>query len=208
MTAGKIISVTPVDEYFSITWQLGIRCNYDCMYCPTSYHDSTSLHHSLDKLQQAWISIFEKTKHHNLKYKVSLTGGELTTNKHFLPFVEWLRENYNQHLFKILLTTNGSATLNYYKKVFKVIDNISFSMHSEHINETEFFNMIIELSKAINPDKFMQVNIMNEFWNRNRIPAYTALLDKHHISYSVNDIDYQHQTRDFPIFKGDLNLGI
>jgi organic radical activating enzyme len=204
----KIISVTPIDNYFSITWQLGIRCNYDCMYCPTSYHDSTSPQHSLETLQRAWINIVAKTKYHNLPYKIAFTGGELTTNKHFLPFVSWLRQNYNQNLFKMLLTTNGSATYKYYKKAFEVIDNISFSVHSEHIDESKFFNMIIRLHNTIDSSKFMSVNIMDEFWNRSRIPAYTNLLTQHNISHSVNAIDYQHQTRTIPIFKGKLNLDI
>jgi molybdenum cofactor biosynthesis enzyme MoaA len=205
---GKIISVTPVDNYFSINWQLGIRCNYDCMYCPTEYHDSVSPHHSLETLQQAWHNLFAKTKHQGLPYKIAFTGGELTTNKHFLPFVTWLRENYNQHLFKILLTTNGSATLNYYKKAFMVIDNISFSVHSEHLDESKFFNMVVDLHKIIDSSNFIHVNIMDEFWNRDRIPAYIKLLQQHNISHNVNVIDYQLQTRTIPIFKGNLNLDI
>jgi molybdenum cofactor biosynthesis enzyme MoaA len=204
----RIVQVTPTEEYFSVTWQVGIRCNYDCMYCSPEWHDNTSKHHSLEKLKEAWLRIYSKTQYLNLPYKISFTGGELTTNRHFLPFVTWLREQYGNKLFKLLLTTNGSATFKYYSKMFDAIDNISFSVHSEHINEQKFFDMIIKLKQQISKSKFIQVDIMNESWNKDRIPLYTDLLTKHNISYTINEIDYKFQNRVYPIFQGKLNLEV
>lgn len=204
----KVIQVEPTDNYFSINWQIGIRCNYDCMYCPPSSHDNTSKHHSLEKLQQAWLSIYEKTHHRNLPYKIAFTGGELTTNKNFLPFVNWLRTNYNKDIFKLLLTTNGSATYKYYSKLFEVLDNISFSIHSEFFDEKKFFDLVVKLKKAISNDKFIRVEIMNEYWNQERIPKYIELLNANEISYSLNKITYKYQTRTYPIMQGKLNLDI
>ena len=204
----EIIKIDPAEKYFSLTWQLSVRCNYDCMYCPTKWHDTTSPHHSLETLQNAWLSIYEKTKHTGLPYKIAFTGGEVTSNKNFLPFVEWLRTNYNNEIFMLLVTTNGSATFKYYSNLFKSIDNISFSVHSEHIDEQKFFDMVIKLKNSIAGNRFLHVNIMNEFWNQDRIIAYGNLLDKHSISYNVNEIDYGLKIRDIPIFKGKLNLEI
>ena len=204
----RIVQVTPVPESFAISWKLTTRCNYDCMYCPTMWHDTTSTNHSLEVLQTAWHDIYSKTKSKNLKYKISFSGGEVTSNKHFLPFVAWLRENYNNHILKLLVTTNGSATLKYYTNLYQSIDNISFSVHSEHVNEQEFFDMILALKKSINHNKFLHVNIMNEFWNQERIPLYIELLNRHNISYNVNEIDYGLQTRSIPIIKGKFNLDI
>lgn len=206
--SATIIKVSPVEEYFSLDWQIGIRCNYDCMYCSPNWHDGYSKPHNLEKLQNAWTSIYNKTQHTNLPYKISFTGGELTTNKHFLPFVAWLRQNYNDKIFKLLLTTNGSATYKYYLKLFDAIDNITFSVHSEHINEQKFFNNIIKLRNNIDPAKFIQVAIMKEHWNLDRIPLYTQLLDKHKVSYNINEVDYSFRTRDIPILKGKLNLEV
>jgi organic radical activating enzyme len=204
----KIIQVTPTEEYFSVNWQLGIRCNYDCMYCSPQWHDNSSKHHSLETMQQAWQRVYEKTQYLNLPYKISFVGGELTTNKYFLPFVTWLRENYNNRLFKLMVTTNGSATFKYYGKMFEAIDNIAFSVHTEHINEKKFFDMIIQLKQTIGSSRFIQVAIMDEFWNRDRIPLYKELLDRHGISYTINRIDYNYQTRTIPIMQGHLNLEV
>ena len=208
MTHSKIVSVEPTENYFSLSWRVGIRCNYNCMYCSTDWHNNTDGFYSLEKLQQAWIELFEKTKFRNLPYKILFTGGELTANKNFLPFVAWLKENYSQHLFKLIVTTNGSASLSYYKKMFQCVDNITFSVHSEHIDEQKFFDMITKLHQTLPSDKFLHVAIMNEYWNQERIKLYTALLTNQKISHSVNEIDYSFQTRQQPIFMGKLNLDI
>ena len=204
----RIVQVTPTEEYFSVTWQIGIRCNYDCMYCSPAWHDNSSKHHSLETLKEAWLRIYTKTQYLNLPYKISFTGGELTTNRHFLPFVTWLREQYGDKLFKLLLTTNGSATFKYYTKMFDAIDNISFSLHSEHVNEQKFFDMIVKLKQHISASKFIHVDIMNEYWNKDRIPLYTELLATHGISHSLNEIDHKFQNRVYPIFQGKLNLEV
>lgn len=204
----ELIKVFPTEKCFSITWELGRRCNYDCMYCPDQWHDDTSKHKSLDELKSNWLDIFNQSSHRNLKYKISFTGGEVTGNRAFYPLIHWLREEYADHIKQILLTTNGSATYNYYLKLFEVVDNISFSVHSEHINEQRFFDTVIRLHKIIDSDKFIHVNIMNETWNQHRIPYYQKLLTDHNISHNINKIDYGLQTRAIPIMKGKLNLAI
>jgi len=204
----KIISIKPTEDYFSLNWQIDIRCNYDCMYCSPKWHDNSSRVKSMEELQNVWLNVFDKTKNLNLPYKISFTGGELTANKNFLPFVTWLKNNYSKYLFKVLVTTNGSASTGYYQKMFEAVDNISFSLHSEHIDEQKFFNKLIQLRKKLLPNNFIHVDIMNEFWNQARIPHYIQLLESNNISYSVNEIDYNYQTRAIPIMKGNLNLEI
>ena len=204
----RVIQVFPTEQCFSITWELGRRCNYDCMYCGPQWHDNTSRHKTIDELKANWAEIYEQSKYLNLQYKISFTGGEVTGNRDFYPFVKWIRENYGPNIKQILLTTNGSATYKYYSKMFEVVDNISFSVHSEHIDEQKFFDTVIKLHSDIGRDKFIHVNIMNESWNQARIPHYVGLLKEHNISHNVNEIEYSYQTRTIPIMKGNLNLAI
>jgi molybdenum cofactor biosynthesis enzyme MoaA len=208
MTQGRIISVKPVDSYFSLTWQLGTRCNYDCMYCPTRWHDDHSQHHSLETLQEAWQRVLTGTQHQNLPYKISFTGGELTTSRSFLPFVTWLRENHGDHIFALLVTTNGSASQAYYQRMFDSVDNITFSVHSEHINETKFFDMILGLHRTLPQGRHLHVNIMDEPWNRDRIPSYQRLLCEAGVSHSIQAIDMTLATRDQPRMQGRLDLAV
>ena len=204
----RIVRIEPVDKVFSITWNLGLRCNYDCMYCPTTLHDSTSSYKSITELKRMWYSIIDQTKNKNLKYKISFTGGEVTGNRNFIPFLQWLRDNYTEQIDKILLTTNGSATYKYYKNLLELVDNISFSMHSEHIDEQKFINTVVNLHSSMPSNKHIHVNIMDEWWNKIRIEAYCAVFSQHQISHNINQIDYSVQTRTHPILKGKLNLAI
>jgi molybdenum cofactor biosynthesis enzyme MoaA len=205
LTNPKIIRVEPVVPVVSLSWMIGSRCNYDCMYCPTELHDTTSTHPDLDKLKAAWLSLYSKTKHLNLPYKLSFTGGEVTANKSFLPLIEYLSSEFD--IQQIIVTTNGSASINYYTRLAHMVHAISFSTHSEFFNEQEFFDKVNVINKImIRPEKSLHVNIMDEYWNKERIKLYSAWLAAHDISYSVNVINYNKQTRDTPLMKGVYNL--
>jgi len=178
------------------------------MYCPTELHDKTSAHSDLDQLKAAWQSIYQKTKHIGLPYKVSFSGGEVTANRSFLPMIRYLR-NGEFDMAQILVSTNGSASLNYYKKLAEVVDAISFSVHGEFIQEKIFFDKILQINQLmVRPKKSLHVDIMDEFWNQDRIGLYRSWCKVHDISHSVNRIDYQHviQNKTYPILKGAYDL--
>jgi MoaA/NifB/PqqE/SkfB family radical SAM enzyme len=202
----QLVKVEPTEQLFSVSWMLGSRCNYDCMYCPSELHDSTSQFLDLNTLKIAWQRIHSSSAYLNLSYKISFTGGEVTANKNFLPLLQWMRSNYSdiQH---IAVTTNGSASVNYYKKLAAEVESISFSTHSEFFDEAEFFIKVAEIERLmIRPEKSVHVNIMNEYWNQHRIVLYKQWLDKNNISYSVNEIDYSRQVRELVFQKGKQNI--
>lgn len=195
----QIIKIEPIPKYFSITWMLGSFCNYDCMYCPPELHDATSRPHDLETMQIVWSNIYDKTQHLGLKYKISFTGGEVTANKNFLPLVNWLRSTYAD-IAMIVITTNGSASANYYLKLARVVEAISFSTHSEFMIEEEFFDKAVKVNSImISPNKSFHVNIMDEYWNKEGIKRYKSILDSYQINYSTNKIDYSNQIRTYPI---------
>jgi MoaA/NifB/PqqE/SkfB family radical SAM enzyme len=202
----KIIKIQPVPKYFTITWMLGAHCNYDCMYCPSELHDQSGHAHNLETMQQAWKNIHTKAKQQGLFFKITFTGGEVTANKNFLSLLQWIRKNYSD-VVQIGFTTNGSASLNYYTKLVEFVESISFSTHSEFMDEQAFFDKVINIDKLmIKPKKSLHVNIMNEYWNQDRIKLYQQLLDKHRISHCINEIDYSVKIREEILNKGKLNL--
>lgn len=206
ISANNIKSIEPVDDCVSITWMLGSRCNYDCLYCPAEFHDKTSQHAGLDTMIAVWHSFTEKTRGLNKRYKLSITGGEPTTNKNLIPLIEYIRQ-YSVPIKHINISSNGSASIAYYLKLAKLIDSISFSTHSEFFNEQEFFDKIFVLNKAmIRPEKSLHVNIMDEFWLGNKLQRYAEWCSNHGISYSVNTIDYTPQIRVTPLQNGTYNL--
>jgi len=202
----KIIRVEPTEKFIALSWMIGARCNYDCMYCPAELHDNTSAHPDLEQLKQIWLNFYEKTRSQNLPYKIGLSGGEVTANRSFLPLVEFIK-NGDFPVSELSILTNGSASESYYKKLALLVNIIAFSVHSEFFNEQEFFHKVKIINDImIRPNKSVHVNIMDEFWNQDRILLYKKYLDQHNISYSVNKLFYARQTRDYPIKQGVLNL--
>lgn len=175
---------------------LGSLCNYDCMYCGSDLHDTTSRPHDLQTLKQAWKNIYDQTAHKEMPYKISFTGGEVTANKSFLPFTEWLRDQFDD-IKMILITTNGSASLKYYQRIASTVESISFSTHSEFMDEYEFFSKVRSINSLMErPKKSIHVNIMDEPWNQHRTPLYVDFCQRHDISYSVNRVHMQWRIRD------------
>ena len=207
----NIIKIEPIPNYFTISWRIGIFCNYDCIYCPAEYHNDYEKPLSFDMLKDAWLKIYNKTKSKNLLYKLAITGGEPTANKSFLPFMKWLKEECTE-VKEVVVTSNGSASLTYYKDLVNYVDNLSFSTHIEFMDEVKFFTKCDELNQILG-DKFI-VNIMNEYWNKDRIELYKEYLEKHSISYTVNDLIIPEDVaKNIPIYleknlqaKGESNI--
>jgi MoaA/NifB/PqqE/SkfB family radical SAM enzyme len=176
------------------------------MYCPAELHDSTSSYNNLDTLMQIWNNFYSQTKHHKKSYTISFTGGEVTANKHFLVLCSYIKET-SEFPVKILFSTNGSAGEEYYRRASELVDSITFSIHSEFIDEQKFFAKAKLINNLLlRPKKSFHVSIMNEWWNQDRIKLYIDFLTAHNISYSLNEIDYSFKTRDKPIMQGVLNL--
>lgn len=206
----KIIQVKPTDDWYDITWVMSIRCNQDCCYCPNEYHSADGKLYNLDEFKEIWLDIFKKTQHFNLKYKLSFTGGEVTIQKSFLPFLEWLYANYKERIGLSILSSNGTASANYYLRAFEHIDNLSISVHSEFIDEKKFFKKIVTINETLPPGKFFHVNVMDEPWNRDRREYYEQILKDNNIYYSVNFLhDFESKNKAYiPIIKGDLNFDL
>ena len=198
----NIIRIEPVSPAFTITWNIGLYCNFDCMYCPAYWHSKTGPIKTLTELKSNWLEILDKTQHKKLKYKISFTGGEVTANKDFLLFVEWLNAEYSDIISEMGFTTNGSAALKYYQRAINVksISYISFSTHSEFFNEHKFFTTVADISETARQlNKSVHVNIMDEYWNRDRIQLYIDYCILHNINHSVNVVHYEEKIRDEPL---------
>lgn len=205
MSDKTIVRIDPVPRQFTVTWMLGSRCNYECMYCPAELHDKTSHHHDFATLQKTWHQIIDKTQHLYLQYKISFTGGEVTTNRNFLPLIEWIRSQpYSTQIFVV---SNGSASLGYYLRLASLVNGISISTHSEFMDEKKFFRTAKSLNNAMTrPEKSLHVNIMDEYWNRDRISLYQKFCVENSISYSITVIDYSQKVRVEPWKQGKANI--
>jgi len=183
-------SVTPTEDLFSITWNLGPRCNFECSYCPPRLHNKVSKHADLATLILRWEDIVTKTTHRNKRYKISFTGGEVSLNPNFLPFLEWLKKEHSDSIASIGFTTNGSASKRFYNKAIQHADWISFSSHFEFANPDKLWNNILNTHMtAVRLKRSVYVNIMAE--NRTEADMLQALCQAHRIPHGVNEINWE-----------------
>lgn len=198
----KIIKIIPIESAFHIHWNIGIYCNFDCMYCPEFYHSKSTKSKTLEELQNNWFEIYQNTSISGKKYKIYFSGGEPSANKDFRKFLSWLDNNYANDIIGVGITSNGSASLRYYNKILdlSIVNYISLSTHSEFFDEHKFFNTVLELNrKAQILNKSIHVSVMKEFWHLERINDYVTWLIDNNINHSVNEIDYNYKTRETPI---------
>ena len=126
---------------FQVTWDLGRRCNYDCSYCPVTRHDNFSPHATLDELKANTDFLFEYIdtymQYRNYKFtSIGFTGGEPTVNPNFIPFIQYLKSEYESKYAdkwraNFTLTSNGAMGEKMAQRVMENMRHITVSYHAE-----------------------------------------------------------------------------
>ena len=128
-------------KIFQVTWDTGRRCNYDCTYCPAHRHDNFSAHATLEELKRNVDFLYEYTdlymQFRNLKIaNFGFTGGEPTVNPNFIPFAQYLKQQYDEKYATrwdagFALTTNGAMGEKMGQAVMENFGHATVSYHSE-----------------------------------------------------------------------------
>ena len=128
-------------KIFQVTWDTGRRCNYDCTYCPAHRHDNFSAHATLEELKRNVDFLYEYTdlymQFRNLKIaNFGFTGGEPTVNPNFIPFAQYLKQQYDEKYADrwdagFALTTNGAMGEKMGQAVMENFGHATVSYHSE-----------------------------------------------------------------------------
>jgi len=128
-------------KVFQVTWDTGRRCNYDCSYCPAHRHDNFSKHATLDELKANTDFLFEYIDTY-MQYRdfkvanIGFTGGEPTVNPNFIPFIQYLKSQYegkyaNKWQAGFALTTNGAMGQKMAQAVMENFGHATVSYHAE-----------------------------------------------------------------------------
>ena len=187
----SIKSVEPVNKNFKITWFLEKACNYDCSYCGDDRHfmmDKETKFKSLEMMKEHWLTLYNQLKHKTKKIDIHFSGGEVTLNKNFIPFLKWLRDNFSC-IDAIGLSSNGSAGNLYYKELSKYLTHLTFSTHTEFFNEEKFFDSVTYIHELNN--NILYIQLMNEKFNpNNRAEIYSEYLSKIGVPFTTMDINF------------------
>lgn len=127
-----------------IDWYVGKRCNFACSYCADFIHDNFSEHVPFEKMKMFVDKIVDR---YGTYIHWSLTGGEPTLNPDFIKLLEYLQDKK----FEISVCTNGSRSKDYLIKLMKLVDNVTFSLHFEHISSKldEYVSKSLYLQECI-----------------------------------------------------------
>jgi len=183
---------------FLLDWELTMKCNLDCSYCPSELHgghDNSTAHPPLDQALEsidfmfAYADLYMQYKPQGLKYVVlNVYGGEGLYYPHIEKILEEVKRRYqpyqNRWHLTVTSTTNLIISDKKLQSVLPYIDQFTVSFHAESSEKQreQFKKNVLELKKAGN-----RINCIVMMHNRQDL--FSICLDI--ISWlELNDIKY------------------
>ena len=183
-------------KVFQVTWDTGRRCNYDCSYCPAHRHDNFSKHATLDELKNNTDFLFEYIDlymQHRLfkEANIGFTGGEPTVNPNFIPFAQYLKQQYEEkykHRWScgFALTTNGAMGKKMATAVMENFGHATVSYHAESDNKLkqQVRDRIVQFhTEGPAHDFTVSVNVMFHAAYFDECKDLCEFLDAHGVKY-------------------------
>jgi hypothetical protein len=138
-------------ETVQIEWLLGNVCNYRCSYCVPELYSGTNRPPELNEALQFFNTLDQH--YGSVPKQLHISGGEPTLWKDLIPFIEGLTDD----IF-LLITSNGSRTLNWWKRWKQVAQGkaaLSLSFHPEYSSVDHFVELCNMLQDTVD------VTVMN-----------------------------------------------
>jgi len=131
---------------FLLDWELTMKCNLDCSYCPTGIyggHDNSTRHPLLEDCLKTidfmykYADLYMEKKMNGIKYAIlNVYGGESLYHPNIVEILTEARSKYNKdyteqwHL-TVTTTTNAIVPSKKIKQILPLIDEFTCSFHSE-----------------------------------------------------------------------------
>ena len=128
--------------HIRIQWNMGNSCNYECEYCPAILHNGSRPWYPLDKYKIAAQKITEYYKEQSVNVYWELIGGEVTV----MPGFGELLEHMHNLGAGLTVYTNGSRTINWWKKHKHYIDHVQYTYHVMTQDKEHFLSVLNEIN--------------------------------------------------------------
>jgi organic radical activating enzyme len=115
---------------YQILWDIGRRCNYDCSYCWTSFHNRSDDHKDFNLLKETADNLIDNWAMGS-SIRWNFGGGEPTLHPKFLEFLKYLKDK-NQW---IMLTSNGTRDHKYWSVASQYLNSINLSAHFDGLTD-------------------------------------------------------------------------
>jgi len=155
----KIFSLEPAIDpnarpTFLLDWELTLKCNLDCSYCPTprqvplslAYHDNTADHPPLDECLKTIDFMYEYVDAY-MEYKprwtravvLNVYGGESLFHPDIVEILKQVRIRHERYKDRwpltVTCTTNGVVGQNRMSEIVDLIDEFTVSYHAESLEK-------------------------------------------------------------------------
>lgn len=178
MSTKNFTAINLMEKMFTIIWDMGRRCNYDCTYCPPHRHNNYSPHQSAPELFKTFDFVYDYmtiVRNHTKnidQWKLNLTGGEPMANSNTIDLIEYIRNK--DKLMHVSVTTNGAYGHKIAQRMADNLDAITISYHTEApektkalVQENLFF--VHQYTKEKRGKGSISVNVMmhkkREYWD-------------------------------------------
>ena len=132
---------------FLLDWELTLKCNLDCSYCPTGIyggHDNTLEHppvedclRTLDFMYEYVDIYMSKRPKHSRHVILNVYGGESLFHPNIVELLVAAREKHSAYADRwsltITTTTNGVVGENHLGRIVDLIDEFTVSYHTESL---------------------------------------------------------------------------
>lgn len=153
----KIISIEPAIDpnarpTFLLDWELTLKCNLDCSYCPTSEdnpislacHDNSTEHPTLEECIKTidsmyeYVDLYMKQKPRwNRLVILNIYGGESLFHPNIIEILQQVRIKHQKYAeswpLTVTCTTNGVVGKKLITRAAEFIDEFTVSYHSESL---------------------------------------------------------------------------
>lgn len=131
---------------FLLDWELTMKCNLDCSYCPTGIyggHDNSTKHPPLNEcldtidFMYKYADLYMQHKPSGIQYvMLNVYGGESLHHPYITEILNAVREKYkpyhdNWHL-TVTTTTNAIISAKKLESILPLIDEFTLSYHAEN----------------------------------------------------------------------------
>lgn len=169
-------------DYAFFNWKICDKCNFECSYCDVG-----------NVKENFWFSnnykfVISKLSKINYPFKICLTGGETTLHENLLEIIKLLSKNEN--VIEILVFTNLSKPINYFKQFNKEKFNkvkLCISFHPEYhkdlfLKKCKELNELDEINLKLN----VMLSDLEKFWDKTEVVLNFLL--ENNIEYSLSTI--------------------
>jgi pyruvate-formate lyase-activating enzyme len=130
---------------FLLDWELTMKCNLDCSYCPTGTyggHDNSTKHPPKDECIKAlefmfeYVDLYMNTKSKGIKYVIlNVYGGESLHHPDIVEILSQVRKKYEPYAdywhLTVTTTTNAIISNKKLQQIIPLIDEFTVSYHTE-----------------------------------------------------------------------------